>query len=101
MYLPASVAVKVYTPGKRATTLEAGKKYMIYNTCFNGNEDRTGFLYDNGSGLGHTGAPKVKPSALKTTLDAYLWEVETTDEEGKYYLKAADGGYAGYLSGVF
>ena len=89
-----SVAVKVYTPGKRATTLEAGKKYMIYNTCFNGNEDRTGFLYDNGSGLGHTGEPKKKPSAFKTTLDAYLWEVETTDEEGKYYLKAADGGYA-------
>ena len=88
-----AVAVKVYAPGKRATTLEAGKKYMIYNTCFNGNEDRTGFLYDNGSGLGHTGAPKVKPSALKTTLDAYLWEVETTDEAGKFYLKAADGGY--------
>ena len=88
-----AVAVKVYAPGKRATTLEAGKKYMIYNTCFNGNEDRTGFLYDNGSGLGHTGSPKVKPSALKTTLDAYLWEVETTDEAGKFYLKAADGGY--------
>ena len=88
-----AVAVKVYTPGKRATTLEAGKKYMIYNTCFNGNQDRTGFLYDNGSGLGHTGSPKVKPSALKTTLDAYLWEVETTDEAGKFYLKAADGGY--------
>ena len=88
------VTVRVYTPGKRATTLEAGKKYMIYNTCFNGNEDRTGFLYDNGSGLGHTGEPKKKPSAFKTTLDAYLWEVETTDEEGKYYLKAADGGYA-------
>ena len=88
-----AVAVKVYAPGKRATTLEAGKKYMIYNTCFNGNEDRTGFLFDNGSGLGHTGAPKVKPSALKTTLDAYLWEVETTDEAGKFYLKAADGGY--------
>ncbi len=88
-----AVAVKVYAPGQRATTLEAGKKYMIYNTCFNGNEDRTGFLYDNGSGLGHTGSPKVKPSALKTTLDAYLWEVETTDEAGKFYLKAADGGY--------
>lgn len=85
--------IYVYTPTTRATTLEAGKKYMIYNTCFNGNEDRTGFLFDNGSGLGHTGAPKVKPSALKTTLDAYLWEVETTDEAGKFYLKAADGGY--------
>lgn len=85
--------IYVYTPTRRATTLEAGKKYMIYNTCFNDNEDRTGFLFDNGSGLGHTGAPKVKPSALKTTLDAYLWEVETTDEAGKFYLKAADGGY--------
>ncbi len=85
--------IYVYTPTTRATTLVAGKKYMIYNTCFNDNEDRTGFLFDNGSSLGHTGAPKVKPSALKTTLDAYLWEVETTDEAGKFYLKAADGGY--------
>ena len=82
-----------YRPTTRATTLESGKKYMIYNTAFNGNEDRTGFMYDNGSGIGHSGAPKKKPATFKTIDTAYLWEVETTDEEGKYYLKTADGGY--------
>lgn len=84
--------VPVYRPTTRATTLEAGKKYFIYNTAFNGDEDRTGFLYDNGSNLGHTGSPKKKPSALVAT-DKFLWEVVATDEEGKYYLRAADGGY--------
>ena len=84
--------VKVYAPTTRATTLENGKKYMIYNTAINnGTQDRTGFLYDNGANMGHS---KKKPDALKTTSSAYLWEVVTTSEEGKYYLKAADGGYA-------
>ena len=82
-----------YRPTTRATTLESGKKYMIYNTAFNGDEDRTGFMYDNGSGIGHSGAPKKKPATFKNINEAYLWEIETTDEEGKYYLKAADGGY--------
>lgn len=82
-----------YRPTTRATTLESGKKYMIYNTAFNGNEDRTGFLYDNGAGIGHSGAPKKKPATFKNINEAYLWEIETTGEEGKYYLKAADGGY--------
>ena len=84
-----SVAVKVYTPGKRVTTLEAGKKYFIYNTT----EGRTGFLFDNGNGMGHTQKKPSGNNLLKTTNEAYLWEVETTGEAGKYYLKAADGGY--------
>ena len=83
-----------YRPTTRATTLESGKRYMIYNTSFDGNEDRTGFMFDNGSGMGHSGVPKKKPATFTTTDEAYLWEIETTDEEGKFYLKAADGGYA-------
>lgn len=86
-------SVMVYRPTTRATTLTSGKKYMIYNTAFHNTEDRTGFLYDNGSGMGHSGAPKKKPATFKTVQDAYLWEIETTDEDGKYYLKAADGTY--------
>ena len=85
--------IYTFTPTTRATRLESGKKYMIYNTTFNGTEDRTGFLFDNGSSMGHSGSPKVKPNEFKTSLEAYLWEVEATDEEGKYYLKAADGSY--------
>ena len=88
-----SVAVKVYTPGARVSTLEPGKKYFIYNTAFNGNEDRTGFLFDNGAGMGHTKKKPFGDNILKTTNEAYLWEVEATDEAGKYYIKAADGGY--------
>ena len=89
-----AVAVKVYAPGKRATTLEAGKKYMIYNTAFNnGTEDRTGFLFDNGAGMGHTKKKPFGANVFNTTNEAYLWEVVPTDEAGKYNLIAADGGY--------
>ena len=85
--------VKVYIPGARATTLEAGKKYMIYNTCMNGEQDRTGFLYDNGSNFGHTKKKPFGANIFKTTNEAYLWEVVPTGEDCKYNLIAADGGY--------
>ena len=49
-------ADKYYQPGSykgnttpRLTLEQAvGKKFMIYNTAINGNEDRTGFLRNNG-----------------------------------------------------
>lgn len=90
----AQTTVQVYKPGNRATTLENGKKYMIYNTAFNNTQDRTGFMYDNGAQITHTGSPKKKPSSFKTTNKAFLWEVVTTEEtasSGKCYLKAASG----------
>ena len=88
-----SVAVKVYTPGARVTTLEPGKKYFIYDTAINGTQDRTGFLFDNGSGMGHTKKKPFGDNSLKTTNESYLWEVVATETEGQYYIKAADGGY--------
>ena len=84
-----SVAVKVYTPGARVITLVPGKKYFIYNTTVG----RTGFLFDNGSGMGHTQKKPYGNNLLKTTDEAYLWEVVATETEGQYYIKAADGGY--------
>ena len=88
-----SVAVKVYTPGARVSTLEPGKKYFIYDTAINGTQDRTGFLFDNGSGMGHTKKKPFGDNILKTTDEAYLWEVVATETAGQYYIKAADGGY--------
>ena len=89
-----AVAVKVYVPGKRATTLEAGKKYMIYNTTFNGSTSRTGFINNAGTSLGHSGS-SIKPANFKTTNEAYLWTLEVVDaENGEYYLKASNGNYA-------
>ena len=87
-----NIVVNRYRPTTRAKALVSDRKYMIYNTAFDGTEDRTGFLYDNGSALGHSGSPKKKPADYRA-LDNALWEVIGTDEEGKYYLRAADGGY--------
>ncbi len=79
--------------GKRVSTLENGKQYFIYNTTINGSQDRTGFIYSTGSGLG---LDKTVPSALKLTQNAqvsYLWTVETTETEGVYHLKTYEGTY--------
>ena len=34
---------KYYKPGERLATITEGQKVMIYNTAYNGNQDRTGF----------------------------------------------------------
>ena len=69
----AQTTIKVYTPSERVTTLETGVKYMIYNTCYNGNQDRTGFISSNSSGgFGHTCDSHPRPAAFKTTSESYL-----------------------------
>lgn len=78
-----------YQPGERVTTLEAGVTYMIYNTCYNGDQDRTGFISSNSSGgFGHTGDSHPRPAAFKTQSQAYLWKLTAgTDPSGSgYYL---------------
>ncbi len=80
--------------GKRASTLENGKRYLIYNTCMPGGQNRTGFLYHNGSSFG---LDKTLPSALKLTNNSqyrYVWTVETTETEGVYRLKGSGHEYA-------
>ena len=85
----AQTTIKVYTPRERVTTLETGVKYMIYNTCYNGNQDRTGFISSNSSGgFGHTGDSHPRPAAFKTDSESYLWTLtKGTDATGPgYYL---------------
>ncbi len=79
--------------GRRVSTLENGKQYLIYNTCMPSGQDRTGFIYSNGSGLS---LDKTKPSELKLTRNSqvgFLWTVETTETEGVYRLKTYEGTY--------
>lgn len=83
----AQTTIKVYTPSERVTTLETGVKYMIYNTCYNGNEDRTGFISSNSSGgFGHTGDSHPRPAAFSTTSESYLWTLSTETDDAGYYL---------------
>ena len=70
-----------YRPTDRATTLEDGVTYMIYNTAFNDAQDRTGFISSAASGFGHTGDAHPKPSAFSTVSNTYLWKV--TSGNGK------------------
>ena len=83
----AQTTIKVYTPSERVTTLETGVKYMIYNTCYNGNQDRTGFISSNSSGgFGHTGESHPRPAAFKTTSESYLWTLRAGTDNAGYYL---------------
>lgn len=76
-----------YQPGERVTTLETGVKYMIYNTCYNGDQDRTGFISSNSSGgFGHTGDSHPRPAAFKTDSQAYLWTLTAGTDASGYYL---------------
>ncbi|MCH5181152.1 MAG: discoidin domain-containing protein [Prevotellaceae bacterium] len=82
---------QMYRATTRAATLENGKQYMLYNTTITGSDNRTGFLFNNGSNLGHSGSPKKFPSTF-VAEKKYLWEIETTDTEYKYYMKSVSTG---------
>lgn len=83
----AQTTIKVYTPGDRVTTLETGVKYMIYNTCYNDTQDRTGFISSNSAeGFGHTGDSHPRPAAFKTTSESYLWTLSAGTDNAGYYL---------------
>ncbi len=83
----AQTTIKVYTPSERVTTLEPDVKYMIYNTCYNGDQDRTGFISSNSSGgFGHTGESHPRPAAFKTTSESYLWTLRAGTDNAGYYL---------------
>ena len=92
----AQTTIKVYTPGNRVTTLETGVKYMIYNTCYNDTQDRTGFISSKSAGgFGHTGDSHPRPAAFKTTSESYLWTLsEGTDNAGYYLFSVGLNKYA-------
>ncbi|MDY5767454.1 MAG: sialidase family protein [Alloprevotella sp.] len=77
----------IYQPGERVTELRTGVKYMIYNTCYNGTQDRTGFISSNSAGgFGHTGDSHPRPAAFKTLSEAYLWTLSAGTDASGYYL---------------
>ncbi len=92
----AQTTIKVYTPSERVTTLETGVKYMIYNTCYNDTQDRTGFISSKSAGgFGHTGDSHPRPAAFKTTSESYLWTLsEGTDDAGYYLFSVGLNKYA-------
>lgn len=77
---------QAWRPTQRAATLVAGRQYMLYNTA-NGSDDRTGFLFNNGSGLGHTGNTKVEPLTFVQN-NSYVWTLEPTGNACEYYMKS-------------
>lgn len=84
-----------YRPTERVTALEDGATYMIYNTAFNGDQDRTGFISSAASGFGHTGEAHPKPSAFSTMSNTYLWKVTKGSADHSYYFQSvATGKYA-------
>ena len=87
---------KFYKPGERVATLTTGQKVMFYNTCFDGTQDRTGFLIDNGSNFGLS---KQKPSASPIFSEkvGVLWTIELAEDNTSYYKVNVMGanGYVG------
>ncbi len=86
---------KYYKPGERLSTLTEGQKVMFYNTCFDGTQDRTGFLTDNGSGLN---LAKVKPSASPIFSEKEgVWTIASASQDGSTYTVNVQGsnGYLG------
>lgn len=83
-----TAGAQICKPTVRATNLKNGETYMLYNTAFNNNEDRTGFLYDNGSEITHSGLPKKKPYNPLLLDKRYLWEIVSTGGACEYHLKS-------------
>lgn len=87
----SSETVTCYFPTERTQTLVAGKSYMLYNTTVWNGQDRTNFVYSNGTGLGTN---KTRPEDFITDNDAYLFTLEEPSEitePGLYYLKSKHG----------
>ena len=83
----AQTTIKIYAPSERVTTLKTGEMYMIYNTCYNDTQDRTGFISSNSAGgFGHTGDSHPRPAAFKTTSESYLWTLSAGPDAAGYYL---------------
>lgn len=82
----AAWADKYYMPGSykgantpRLTPEQAiqGKKFMIYNTAINGNQDRTGFLRNNGSKVE---LDKTKERDLLVYNESFVYTMEGFDD---------------------
>ncbi len=90
-------ADKYYTVGSRVTgelEIGTGKKYMIYNTTFNGAEDRSGFLYNMGTKFG---VERFRSVDKMICNEAFVFTLEDAGDDDPHtiYLKSIPGN--GYL----
>ena len=90
--------VTYYTPKNRVTTFSSEKMYMIYNTCIDGDQDRTGFIYVDGSGSmkKYTGSTDRNPKQFRTRNNAYLWKVVTGADNHVSIQNVSNSKYYGY-----
>lgn len=88
----AMQAQTFYWPGTRVSELTSGTQYFIYNTAVTTDgEDRTFFLYSNGTALA---ANKAKPSNFYTDNEAYLFtpkKPESPASVNHWYLNSIHG----------
>lgn len=68
-----------------------GEKFMIYNTSFNGAEDRTGFLYDNGTKVA-LDKTKERDRFVYNEKFVYILEDYGTADDGAYAIKSVHEG---------
>lgn len=93
-----------YAPStSRATNFEAGKKYLIYNTCMTSANDNTyaGLLYNDAA----TNRIKVDLNSNQkagVTESKYLWEIIPVEGQEYYYIKSVGtGNYVTFSSSDF
>ncbi len=75
----------VFRPTTRATSFEAGKKYMIFHAC---NDQGKGFIYNQGGLKLDERFPGMSDAMFAG--DKYLWEIASV--EGGYTIKSASTG---------
>ncbi len=68
-----------------------GEKFMIYNASFNGEEDRTGFLYDNGTKVA-LDKTKERDRFVYNEKFVYILEDYGTADDGAYAIKSIHEG---------
>ena len=68
-----------------------GQRFMIYNTSFNDAEDRTGFLYDNGTGF-TLDKTKERDRFVYNERFVYVLEEYGTADDGAYAIKSVGSG---------
>lgn len=78
--------ITTYSVDGRASSLETGKKYMIYNSA------RRWFLGANGAGSGYVKTDNTVPLTFSTSSDSYIWEVEAGSEAGTWKIKNVGSG---------
>ena len=92
MVSTAMQAQTFYWPGTRVSELTSGTQYFIYNTAVTTDgEDRTFFLYSNGTALA---ANKAKPSNFCTDNKAYLFTPKkpgSPESVNHWYLNSIHG----------